>query len=101
MFVIVFLPAMLEFDALFVVVIFRGLVRLLEECVLNAPCLARATGSPESQSSLVGGGLFCGLFSPAHSLQIELLFMPKHQSMASQEDNSPSSYPSLASLHEA
>lgn len=37
--------AMLEVNALFVVVIFRDLVGLLEVYVLNAPCLAKAAAS--------------------------------------------------------
>lgn len=37
--------AMLEVDALFVVITFRDLVGLLEVCVVNAPCLAKATVS--------------------------------------------------------
>jgi len=34
---------MLEVDALVVVITHRDLVGLLEVCVLDAPCLARAT----------------------------------------------------------
>lgn len=37
--------AMLEVDALFVVIIFRDLAGLLEVYVVNAPCLANATVS--------------------------------------------------------
>lgn len=46
MFMIFFsVSAMLEFDALVVVIIFRDLVRLLEVYLLNAPCLTKATVS--------------------------------------------------------
>lgn len=47
MFVAVSLAAVLEVDALFVVVILRDLVWLFDACVLGAPCLAKATMSPE------------------------------------------------------